>query len=558
MTVVHNADGATYDSRVAARQSPRVVEADAGTDAADSRDVDADVDDPASTAAEHRLSALLAEVMAVGVDLDVDQVLHRVTAAASRLTGAEYAALGVLASDGSLSRFFTHGMSQQQQEAIGEPPRGLGVLGVLVTDPRPLRLDNLADHARSAGFPADHPPMATFLGVPIQVGTHVFGNLYLTNKPTPFTDDDERVVGALATAAGTAIANARRYTESERRRAWVEASAEITTALLGRLQPESAVSLVIRRARELSDADCAALAVEDDDGRLTIEVVDGADTTGLTVGDYLSDGGMPQVSPDLPVLSVPFTAPAGAEGRLLLAWASQESRHRAHVSPEAVRGFAAQAALALDRLQAEQDRASLAVLADRDRIARDLHDLVIQRLFATGLALQGASRMALRPEVSERVEAAIEDLDVTIRDIRATIFSLHRRPGTDDLRGELLDLVSEAAAKLGIVPALALEGPVESAVPHDVRPHLIAVLSEALANAARHAEAARVTVKVSVADGDLAVKVQDDGRGLPPTVQESGLRNLRARAAELGGSLELRSAEGGGTRLSWRVPLSLT
>jgi len=507
---------------------------------------------------EEQLAALLTEVMRLGADLDLAHVLERVTAAAARITGAQYAALGVLAPDGSLSRFHTHGMPEHEQAAIGARPEGLGVLGVLITDPRPLRLDDISTHARSVGFPANHPPMTTFLGVPIQIGAQVYGNLYLSNKPTPFTDHDERAVVALATAAGTAIANARLYAESERRRAWVEASAEITTALLGRLRSGAALSLVVRKARELSDADVAALAVEDADGRLVIEVVEGSDVEGLHPGDTLSATGSPATTRPTPVLSVPFTAPAGAEGRLVLAWSSPASRDQAHVSSEAVRGFAAQAALALDRLQAEEDRANLAVLADRDRIARDLHDLVIQRLFATGLALQGAARLAVRAEVSERVDAAIEDLDVTIRDIRATIFSLHRRPGTDDLRGELLDLVSEAAAKLGIVPALALEGPVESSVPHDVRPHLIAVLSEALSNAARHAAAARVNVKVSVKDGNVTVTVQDDGKGLPDTVQESGLRNLRARALELGGDLELRPAEGGGTRLVWRAPLGLS
>ena len=501
------------------------------------------------------MSALLTEVMQLGTDLDLDRVLERVTAAAARLTGAEYAALGVLAPDGSLSAFHTYGLSEERASAIGRRPRGLGVLGVLVTHPRPLRLDDISQHPRSVGFPSGHPAMTTFLGVPIQIGPHVYGNLYLANKPEPFTDADEQTVLALAAAAGTAVDNARRYAESERRRAWVEASAEITTALLGRTQSSGALALIVRKARELSDADTAALAVEDDDGRLTVRVCEGADVAGLGVGDRLpEDGSMPHSDGGVE-LCVPFTAPAGAEGRLVLAWAGAASRAAAQVSSEAVRGFAAQAALALDRLQAEEDRASLAVLADRDRIARDLHDLVIQRLFATGLALQGAARMTVRPEVGERVEAAIEDLDVTIRDIRATIFSLHRRPGTDDLRGELLDLVSEAAAKLGIVPALALEGPVESVVPHDVRPHLIAVLSEALANAARHAGAARVNVKVSVARGDLAVSVQDDGKGLPDTVQESGLRNLRARAVELGGTLDVRAAEGGGTRLHWQVPL---
>ena len=521
----------------------------------DERVADGQPDGPAG---DERLSALLTEVMQLGADLDLAGVLERVTASAARLTGARYAALGVLAPDGSLARFHTHGMSKKQQDAIGARPEGLGVLGVLVTDPQPLRIDDISTHARSVGFPAHHPPMTTFLGVPIQIGSQVYGNLYLSNKPVPFSEEDERTVVALATAAGTAIANARLYAESERRRAWVEASAEITTALLGRVRPGAAVSLVVRKARELSDADVAALAVEDDDGRLVIGVVEGSDVEGLYPGDVLSSTGAPATTHPAPVLSVPFTAPAGAEVRLLLAWSSSASRDQAHVSKEAVRGFAAQAALALDRLQAEEDRASLAVLADRDRIARDLHDLVIQRLFATGLALQGAARLAVRPEVSERVDAAIEDLDVTIRDIRATIFSLHRRPGTDDLRGELLDLVSEAAAKLGIVPALALEGPVESSVPHDVRPHLIAVLSEALSNAARHASAARVNVKVSVKQDEVAVTVQDDGKGLPDTFQESGLRNLRARAVELGGSLELRPAEGGGTRLVWRAPLGLS
>jgi signal transduction histidine kinase len=515
--------------------------------------------DPPRLDDDERRSALLTEVMQLGADLDLTRVLERVTAAAARLTGARYAALGVLGPDGSLSDFFTVGMTDDQVAAMNRRPQGRGVLGVLITDPRPLRIDDITQHPRAAGFPDHHPAMTTFLGVPLRVGSRVYGNLYLTEKPVPFTDEDERAVEALAAAAGTAIANARLYRESERRLAWVEASAEITTGLLGRVRASDAVALVVRKARELSDADVAALAVENDDGELVVEVVEGGGVIGLAVGDVLTAaGGVPthEAAPP-PVLSVPFTAPAGAEGRLVLGWASHASRGQAHVSSEAVRGFAAQAALALDRVQAEEDRASLAVLADRDRIARDLHDLVIQRLFATGLALQGASRLAVRAEVRERVEAAVDDLDATIRDIRATIFSLHRRPGTDDLRGELLDLVAEAAAKLGIVPALALEGPVDSAVPQDVRPHLIAVLSEALANAARHADAARVNVKVSVTDRDVAVTVQDDGKGLPDTVHESGLRNLRTRAGDLGGSLELRPAEGGGTRLVWRAPLGL-
>ena len=511
---------------------------------------------PAESPADgvQRLSELLTEVMNLGADLDLEAVLQRVTAGAARLTGAAYAALGILAPDGSLASFHTHGMDAEEVARIGAAPRGRGVLGLLVTDPRPLRLDDLTKHPRSVGFPPHHPAMRSFLGVPVTVGDTVVGNLYLTDKPTPFTDEDERVVVLLAAAAATAIVNARLYAESERRREWVEASASVTTALLGRRRPSEALRLVVAQARALSDADTAVLAVEDDDGHLVVRVREGQELDGLAVGDVLTAGG--RALPGRPMLSVPFTAPAGAEGRLVLGWATTGSREDARVSAEAVRGFAAQAALALERLQAQEDRASLAVLEERDRIARDLHDLVIQRLFATGLALQGAVRLAARPEVTERIEAAIDDLDVTIRDIRATIFGLHRRSGSDDLRGQLLDLVAEAGAKLGLVPALAMEGPVSSAVPDRVRPHLVAVLSEALANAARHADAARVNVRVAVRDGEVLVSVQDDGRGLPETVHESGLRNLRQRASEVGGSLELRPADGGGTRLIWRAPLT--
>jgi signal transduction histidine kinase len=502
-----------------------------------------------------RVTDLLTEVMTLGADLDLDLVLQRVTASAARLTGARYCALGVLAPDGSLAAFYTHGMDDEQRAVIGHPPTGLGVLGVLVTDPRPLRLDDLSEHPRSVGFPPGHPPMHTFLGVPVQAGGDVFGNLYLTDKKSRFSDEDERLVTLLASAAGSAIANARLYRESERRRRWVEASADVTATLLGGREAGDALGVVVAQARAVSDALSASVAVEDDDGRLIVTVVDGTPCEGLAVGDELTAGSA-SGSSDRPTLSVPFTAPAGAEGRLVLVWSTPAARDAASVSGEAVRGFAAQAALALDRLQAQHDRATLAVLEDRDRIARDLHDLVIQRLFATGLALQGASRLAVRPEVVERIEAAVDDLDVTIRDIRATIFGLHRRPGSDDLRGQLLDIVAEAGAKLGLVPALAMEGPLDSAVPERVRPHLVAVLSEALANAARHAHAARVDVRVAALEGEVLVSVQDDGQGLPSTVHESGLRNLRQRAVEVGGSLELRPADGGGTRLIWRAPLA--
>jgi signal transduction histidine kinase len=499
-----------------------------------------------------RLATLVDELLVLGEDLDLEHVLRRVVAAGCRLTGARYGALGVVGPDRELSAFVVHGMTPEEITALGEPPHGRGVLGALIDDPAVLRLDDLTADPRSVGFPPGHPPMRSFLGAPLRVRGEIFGNLYLTEKPGGFTAEDERVVEALALAAGVTVANARLFAESEHRRRWVQASAEITTALLGQVHPQDALGLVVRQARELAAADGAALAVEDDDGQLVVTIADGA-VAGCALGATLPDD---DTLAGLAGVAVPFTAPAGGEGRLVICWADRAAFEAARLEASTIRGFADQAALALDRLQAQADRATLAVLEDRDRIARDLHDLVIQRLFATGLGLQGAARLAIRPEVRERITAAIDDLDTTIRDIRATIFALHRRPGDEDLRGELLDLVEEAGAKLGVVPALAVEGPVDTLVPLDVRPHLVAVLQEALSNAARHARATRVDITVSAKDGWVRARVRDDGRGIPAKVRESGLRNLRERAVAVGGVLEIGPADGGGTVLEWRAPLA--
>ncbi len=498
-----------------------------------------------------RTAELVEELSLIGEDLDLDHVLRRIVAAACRLTGARYGALGVLSADRTLADFVVHGMTEEQVAGISHWPKGRGLLGLLTERPRVLRLDELSAHPRSVGFPDGHPPMASFLGAPLRVRGAVFGNLYLTEKPGGFTVADEQVVKALSVAAGASIANARLFEESEHRRRWVQASAEITTALLGPSSPQHALGLVVRKAREMARADIAAIAVEDDEGHLRVAVRDG-ELSGLDVGTILPAHGTPGGQPSV---SVPFTAPAGAEGRLVVAWRHQRARDDAGINERAIRGFADQAALALDRVQAQEDRASLAVFADRDRIARDLHDLVIQRLFATGLGLQGAARMAERPAVAERLEAAVDDLDVTIRDIRATIFALHHRHDQDDIRGQVLELVEEAAAKLGVVPALAVEGPVDTLVPEQVRPHVVAVVREALSNAARHGQANRVDVYLAVRDGWCEIRVRDDGSGMAGSVHESGLRNLRDRAEEVGGAMDVRAVESGGTELRWRAPL---
>lgn len=524
---------------------------------------------------------LFSAILSVGADLDLRVVLERIVTEASRLVRARYGALGVINEHRQVTEFVTYGVTPEEYARIGDPPRGRGILGLLIDEPRPIRLERLSDHPRSYGFPANHPEMTTFLGVPIHVGNEVFGNLYLCDKEggEPFTEQDENLVIDLAAAAGIAVVNARRYAASERGRRWMQASAEITATMLGRIDRDRALRAIVGKVRDVTQSSLALLALENDNGELIVEVTGGIpDLTGtrlersglvgevlasmepLAVDDIDQDPELARL-PEAPfggygsALLVPTTAPDGGEVLLLLASKRGSGCHLGRADLEPARNFAAQTALVLDRVQAEADRAALAVYADRDRIARDLHDLVIQRLFATGLQLQGAIRYAIRPEVSERISAAVDDLDATIRDIRATIFALHRQPGDTDLRGALSDLVVEAASTLGFVPALVIEGPVEHMVPDRIRPDLFAVLREALSNVARHARATRADVHVAVADGELVATVRDDGRGLDPGRRESGLRNLRDRAEENGGKLDVASAVGGGTELVWRVPI---
>jgi signal transduction histidine kinase len=528
-------------------------------------------------AGEERVRALLDAVVAVGGDLELHATLQRVVAAAARLAGARYVALGVLDTDGEkLADFITWGVDEEQRAAIGELPRGHGILGLLITDPRPLRLHDLHQHAASYGFPPHHPPMNTFLGVPVRGRDRVFGNLYLSEKEGggDFTDDDEHAVVALASAAGIAIENARLFEHSRRREQWLGATAEIQQRLLHPGDPGEVLDLVTARARSVAGADLALVVLEADDGRLCVQSVAGArpelvDAEFPRAGslvDVLDHGatvrlasgvGLPGIEGTQAALLVPFTGPGGVGGALLVA----ATTARAGVWPpdddvEAMRGFAAQAALALDRAQAREDRAALAVFSDRDRIARDLHDLVIQRLFATGLSLQGTARIAGRPDVEQRLRAAVDDLDATIRDIRSTIFQLSRPTRSQDLRGQLGDAVAAAAATLGASPRLVLEGPVDSAVPDGVRPHLVAVLVESLSNAARHAQAAAVEVRVAIEDGEVRLTVSDDGRGFMPTGRESGLANMRRRAGEVGGTCDVSSVPGEGTTVRWSAPLA--
>ncbi|HYJ68838.1 MAG TPA: GAF domain-containing protein [Nocardioidaceae bacterium] len=539
-------------------------------------------------AGQDRLQALLDAVVDLSTDLDLRQVLRRIVDAACELANCRYGALGVLAPDGTvLAEFITHGITDEMRSQIGPLPRGHGVLGLLIKEPRPIRLPHIHDHPQSYGFPANHPPMESFLGVPIRVHDHVYGNLYLTEKvgAAEFTDLDEQIVVALAGAAGVAIDNARLYELTDRRRQWLQATTEISESLLGQVDRDDALRLIARKTREVSGCDVAAVLIENDVGDLVLEVAEGlepAATESVRVStnepgllaDVLEQG-VPMIVEDLakevyagqshvPVdvvrdlgytALVPLNTPAGGVGVLLVSQRRETPQRVDGFDVELLATFANHVALALERVQAQADRDLVAVFEDRDRIARDLHDLVIQRLFATGLKIQGMVDPARRPDQAERLAALTDELDATIRDIRATIFELEYRPDRSDLRADIRDLAKEYASSFGFTPRVDLLGPVDSAVPIEVRPHVLAVVRETLSNAARHARANAVNVEVDVRGGRLSITVSDNGVGVGETTRESGLRNLRERAEALDGTLEILPITPHGTVARWMVPM---
>jgi signal transduction histidine kinase len=541
-------------------------------------------------ATRDRMRALLEAVVAIGSGLDLESTLRRIVQTAVGLVDATYGALGVIDDDRRLAEFIPVGLSQDEIERIHHWPEGRGLLGLLIQDPRPLRLADIAAHPASSGFPDGHPPMGSFLGVPVRVREEVFGNLYLTGKRGggEFTEDDEAVLVALGAAAGVAIENARLYEAARRQQRWIQASAEVTTRLLSGSEPREVLADVTRKARELSGADLAVLALPDEEGRrLTYAYADGdgaeairglvfpADrslsglvlTTGepLTSADFATDqraaqvarGAMSQIGP---AELFPLGAPGNVRGVLTVA-----CRHGGAPFPpaqaEVVASFAAQAGVALELAATRAEAERLSLYEDRDRIARDLHDLVIQRLYATGMSLEGTMPMITRPEVASRITNAVDAMDDTIKDIRATIFALQARDSADgpDLRGDIVALVEEMAGMLSFAPSLRLGAGLGVQVGPEVADQVLAALREALSNAARHASASQVDVTVDVdPDGMLTVLVTDDGIGIPPDGRRSGLRNLARRAEKLGGELRLEPADPGaarpGTRLEWRVP----
>lgn len=499
--------------------------------------------------------ALLQAVLAVGSDLDLEQVLQRIVESAVSLADARYGALGVLSDDGeSLVRFLTVGIDAPGVARIGAAPSGVGVMGELVRLAHPLRLPDVAERASSQGFPPHHPPMRSFLGVPVLVGSEVLGNLYLTDKRGgDFGQQDEDVVVALAAAAGVAIKNARLHEETRRSAAWRAASEEVLAALLSGAERLDVLELVTRRARELGGAQAALLALPGPHGwEITQESLEEHDAVGAlsAVLDEVLDE---QQSQPVRVGDRDGVAlPVGGVGLLVCLWDAPPAEAQL-VDLEL---YGAQAAVVLELVGRRREAERFAEVEDRDRIARDLHDLVIQRLFATGMLLQSAVRTDADPEeVRQRMDRAVDELDETIRELRSTLYGLQAPAASrPSLRCQVLAEVDAAAEQLGFAPSLRMDGLLDTLATAEIADNLLAVLREALSGVARHAGATRVDVGVRVHGEVYTVQVVDDGAGTAHEAVRSELVDLAARAEDLGGSLRVVSTGAGGTSLVWEVP----
>jgi two-component system, NarL family, sensor histidine kinase DevS len=514
-----------------------------------------------------RLSRLLDAVLAVAGDLDLETVLARVVDAACGLVDARYGALGVIGHDGQLEAFVHQGIDDATAERIGHLPAGRGILGLLIDEPTPLRLDDLSAHPASYGFPENHPPMHAFLGAPIRAGEQVFGNLYLTEKVGggAFTAEDEELVVGLAAVAGAAIENARLYDDLRQRQAWRDAVLEVTTAVLAGDATSAVRDRVTGLASHLVHGSAACMVEPHDEGVWVLSSVGDGPAPGFLAGAgrvcdrVLADGGI-EVDPDDPVLGGP-TLWIGLRDQEAVSAAIGVRRHAPFDDrdEQLLFSFASQASLSLAHERAQADLQRLSLIEDRERIGRDLHDTVIQRLFATGLSLQAAVRRAEgRPDVAERLNRAVDDIDETVREIRSTIFALQSTPEeTRGLRSDVLEVVDELTPLLPRTPRVRFDGAVDALVPQRVADEVVPVVREALTNVARHAGAHDVELELSVDLAELRVRVADDGRGLPEEIVAGfGIANLRRRAEELDGAASIGPrADRPGTVVEWTVPL---
>jgi signal transduction histidine kinase len=538
-------------------------------------------------AARDQMEHLLRIFVEIGADLDLDATLHRIIAAARELTSAPYGALAVRDPEGDLLRFVHDGIDADTVARIGHLPVGKGLLSLSLLDAPALRLEDLSAHPAAVGFPEHHPPMRAFLAVPITIRGNVFGNLYLTHVDPArvFSESDEVAARALAFAAAAAIDNAQLFERERLSVKWMEASREITTALLSSAEPHRRpLDLIAERARALTNADQAIVLLpadaelpDDETDTLVVSAAAGVHAAevmgrrvpvdGSTSGAVFRSG-EPLITESLsypiqaftdvgqrPAIVTPLRAHDHIAGVIAIARGGDQPPFD-DTDLDLANDFATHAAIALVLASAREDSRQLTILAERERIAHDLHDHVIQRLFAAGMDLQGTLARARSPEVAERLNRTLDDLQTIIEEIRTTIFQLKSPLGkSGDFRQRIQRVVADLTENRDIVMTMRMHGPM-TAVGAELAEHAEAVTAEAVSNVLRHSGASRLTVEVSVADM-FVLDISDNGCGIPvDNLRKSGLANMKHRAEQLGGACEITNPPEGGTRVHWVAPLT--
>jgi two-component system, NarL family, sensor histidine kinase DevS len=528
---------------------------------------------------------LLEAGVSLASELSLPIVLQRIVDLAVEVTDARYGAIGVIGEGGVITEFITTGISEKQRKAIGPLPTGRGVLGLLIHDPKPLRLRNIADHLQSVGFPANHPPMHSFLGAPVQAMGRVFGNIYLAEKRTAeeFSQDDEKTLVVLATQAGVAIANASLYEEIRTRERWLAALRDITDKMLSGAPEATLLDSIAEHAMELASADAATIVTASDaPGQLVVAAAVGArvgQMRGRTLpaegsisgavmktGEAIdfedvsldSRGYQPIVraGPYGPAYFGPLRDQGGVSGTLMVANLRGGPRFE-QGRIRLVSSFADQASIAIQYRRAQAELSRLGLMEERERIAKELHDGIIQSLFAVGMGLQGTALIAESPEMTSRLEGAVEELDRVIRDLRNYIFGL--RPGIladRHLDQALRVLADETQARSSIAVEVDVDAGLAASV-SGRSTDIVQLTREALSNVVRHARAATAKVSLSRQGVDAILTIDDNGIGFDAGGESvgNGLRNMRERAASLHGSLEISSRNGQGTRLRVKFPI---
>ena len=532
---------------------------------------------------EDRSKALIEAGLVLSSELSLDAVLQRIVEVAAAISGARYGALGVVDHTGVIREFITTGVTPEQRAAIGHIPVGKGLLGLLIREQRPIRIPEIGVDARSVGFPPNHPPMKSFMGAPVTARGKVFGNIYLTEKldATEFSEEDEEALIVLAAQAGVAIENARLYAEARRRERWLDGVHEVSAMIMSGAEATEALELIATRAMELVDADLATVAIPgSDSGELTITAAAGehaSEILGMTFARDQSLSGAAVASGRAIVLEdasvaaaahqpivrlgdigpAMFVPLAGGLGTLTVG-NRRGDRGFDDDEVQLIQTFATQAVVALEYERAQRQAQRLLVMEDRERIGKELHDGVIQSLFAVGMGLQGAAAMSTDVETARRLDDAVAEIDGAIRDLRNYIFGL--RPGIladRQLDQALRQLAKKFEERTEVVTVVDIDADVAAALAARAA-DVIQMARETLSNVGRHAQASTCRVSLRREGGSAVLEIDDDGQGFDQTGSPAGgqgLANLRTRAEALGGLARVESSAAEGTTIGIELPL---